>query len=227
MTMPNLSHTLIIEDEPLMINSLEKALELISESETNIDFKISTAKDCDSGLVELEKAIHGIPLDLVLLDISIPPSTDKTLLCGEDLGQRIRSFFPKVKIVAFTSYKDNYRLNSILKSLNPEGFIIKSDIDFKGLIEALTTVIFDPPFYSKVILKLIRKHLAHDFILDKVDRQLLYQLSKGTKNKDLPKYLLLSKGGIERRKRNLKEVFDIVDGDDKALISIAEEKGFI
>lgn len=220
-------HVLIVEDEPLIVNSIEMALNHISDSDMCCEFKICKAKDCDTGLEQLEKALHGIPIDIVILDISIPPSINKLLLCGEDLGQQVRCYFPNAKIIVLTSYNDNYRLNSILKSLNPEGFLIKTEIDLNGLIQAISTIVIEPPFYSKAILKLMRKHIANDFVLDKIDRQLLYHLSKGTKNKDLPNFLALSKGGIERRKRNLIELFGIDGNDDKKLLAIAEEKGFL
>jgi hypothetical protein len=45
--------------------------------------------------------------------------------------------------------------------------------------------------------------------------------------KDLPKILPLSIAGIEKRKRNLKVIFDVEGQDDKALIMVAKEKGFI
>ena len=63
--------------------------------------------------------------------------------------------------------------------------------------------------------------------IDKIDRQILYELSIGTRMKDLPKIVPLSIAGIEKRKRILKEVFDVEDQGDKALIMKARELGFI
>jgi len=70
-------------------------------------------------------------------------------------------------------------------------------------------------------------HLANDFVLDKIDRQLLYELSIGTKTKDLPNILPLSMASIEKRKRALKKLFDVTEKGDQSLIKIAKEKGFI
>ena len=92
---------------------------------------------------EIKKAIRKEPFDLVLLDIGIPSSIDKQLLCGEDIGAELRKTFPQIKIIVFTSYTSNYRLNNVLKSLNPEGFLIKSDVDFIKLIDAIDAVIHD------------------------------------------------------------------------------------
>ena len=85
----------------------------------------------------------------------------------------------------------------------------------------------DAPAYSKTVKILLRKFATNDVSLDKVDRQILYQLSIGTKMVDLPNVIPMSIGGIERRKRQLKEVFDITKLDDKALVEAARAKGFI
>ena len=225
--MYDIINVLIIEDEPLIISSLEMALNHVQNEQSDLEFKIRTARNCDSALSEINKAILGTPLDLVLLDISIPKSKDLKYLSGEDIGIKIKHEFPSAKIMVFTSYTDNYRLNNILKSLNPDGFLIKNDIDYKTLLIALDAVIYDPPFYSQIVLKLMRKTTINEFTLDKLDRRLLFELSEGTKTCQLPDIVRLSKGGIERRKRNLKEVFDIREGDDGVLIKAAKAKGFI
>lgn len=225
--MDKIINVLIVEDEPLIINALEMAFNAISESNGFLDFKIKSATNCDSGLEEITKAVNSKPFDLVLLDINIPASKDKKLLCGEDLGIELKNYFPNVKIIVFTSHNNNFRLNSIIKSLNPDGFIIKSDIDFSKLIEAINSVLDNLPYYSKAILQLMRRHMVNDFTLDKTDRQLLYQISKGAKMKHLHDIIHLSKSAIEQRKRNLKELFEVEDGEDRSLIIKAEERGFI
>ena len=45
--------------------------------------------------------------------------------------------------------------------------------------------------------------------------------------KDLSEIVHLSIPGIEKRKRHLKQIFDINGPDDRDLILIAKEKGFI
>jgi hypothetical protein len=45
--------------------------------------------------------------------------------------------------------------------------------------------------------------------------------------KELPNILPLSIAGIEKRKRQLKKIFDVSSLEDKQLIIVAKEKGFI
>ena len=220
-------HVLIVEDEPLIIDILTNALHAISDSNGLYDFKIRSATNSDLALKEVDRAIKSTPFDLILLDISIPPSTDKRILSGEDLGVEIKSLFPKVKVVVFTSHNNNYRLNSILKSLDPDGFLIKSDITYVKLLEAINSVLQDPPYYSKVIQQLMRRHISHDFVLDKIDRQLLYHLNKGGKTKEIADLVNMSISAIEHRKSNLKTTFDVNGGSDRDLILKAELAGFL
>ena len=83
------------------------------------------------------------------------------------------------------------------------------------------------PYYSKSVLELFRKQSSIDYRLDKIDRQLLYEMSIGTKMKDLPKIIPMSMAGLEKRKKHLKEIFEILNNDDRELILKAKEKGFI
>jgi DNA-binding NarL/FixJ family response regulator len=111
--------------------------------------------------------------------------------------------------------------------LNPDGLLIKNDITANELVNAITLVLENPPYCSSSVSQTIRNEMLNDLLLDKIDRRLLYELSIGTKTKDLPEILPLSIAGVEKRKRNLKSIFNVSNLDDKDLIAIAREKGFI
>jgi DNA-binding NarL/FixJ family response regulator len=162
-----------------------------------------------------------------VLDIRIPPSADGKMLSGEDLGIYINKVSPDTKIVVSTTLNDNYRVHNILKTINPDGFLIKNDINAQELIDAINSVITDPPYYSKSVIKLLRKQVSTDYLLDGTDRKLLYEISIGTRTKDLPDILPLSIAGIEKRKRQLKKAFNTETDEDKELIMKAKEKGFL
>ena len=220
-------NVLIIDDHPIIADAYKSAMQKISNTNEAYSFNIKVANDIDTAIYELNNSSANKIFDIIFLDIKLPKSSDGLLLSGEDLGLEIRRITPKSKIIVATTYNDNYRLNNILKSINPDGFLIKNDISSNELVEAIITVIKNPPHYSKTILQLLRKQVTNDFILDKIDRQLLYELSIGTKMGDLPNVIPLSIGGLERRKRQLKEAFNIAKMDDKTLVEIAKQKGFI
>jgi len=193
----------------------------------NWNFRITATANCDTACQKIEKAKRTRPFDLAFLDINIPPSTDEKILSGEDLGIELKNAFPSIKLIIITSLHNNFRLYNILNSLDPEGFLIKSETDYKHLLEAIVLVLSKPPYYSNTILNLLRQQYANKVILDSIDRQLLYQLSIGTKSKDLIKFIDLSKSGIERRKRRLKEIFNVGNDNDRLLLKRAKEQGFL
>lgn len=219
---------LIIDDHPLIIEAYKTAFEFYAKQYGTIEFLINTAEDCDSGHQTINSFFtSGKTLDIVFLDIKLPPSKDGKIISGEDLGLKLKQLLPDTKIIVSTTFNDNYRIYSILKSLNPDGFLIKNDITPKELVETIHVVLNDPPYYSSTVVKLLRKQVSNDFLLDNIDRRILYELSIGTRMKDLPNVLPLSIAGIEKRKRLLKDIFNVKDSDDKELLFIAREKGFI
>ena len=220
---------LIIDDHPIISDAYKSAFEYISDVDTKIAFNITVVSNCDDAIQQINRALETTTdaIDLVFLDISLPPSTDGTILSGEDLGIQIRQLIPKTRIIIATTYNDNYRIQCFLQSVKPDGLLIKNDINKEELITAIKTVLSNPPYYSKTVLNVMRKQITGDYMLDKIDRQLLHELSKGTKMNELPNIIPMSLAGLEKRKRNLKVIFNIPDEDDRVLLQIARTKGFI
>jgi DNA-binding NarL/FixJ family response regulator len=219
---------LIIDDHPLITEAYINALNYTSKENSKIAFDIETVNNCDDACFKIKEATKRVKkFDLIFLDIKLPPSKDGRIISGEGLGLKINSLLPESKIIISTTFNDNYRIHCIFQNINPDGFLIKNDINLEELISAIKTVLFNPPYYSKTVIKQLRKEVSNDLLLDKIDRKLIYELSLGTKTKDFPSILPLSIAGIEKRKRHLKEVFDISTKDDRSLIAIAREKGFI
>lgn len=219
---------LIIDDHPLITNAYKSAFNFVEELDKSLVFNISEVHNCDDAFDKVNDLLSkNKKIDLVFLDISLPPTKDGKIISGEDLGLRIKEVMPESKIIVSTTFNNNYRVRSIFKSLNPDGFLIKNDINPKELVAAINTVILDPPYYSKTVIKLLRDEVSSEFILDSIDRKLLHELSIGTMMKDLPEILLLSLPAIEKRKSHIKYLFDTVGHSDKELLSKAREKGFI
>ena len=225
--MHNIFNVLIIDDHPAIIDIYKIALERLNSINNDFCFRVESANTSQEALEKLNYKSTDHQFDLIFLDIRIPPSDDGKILGGEDLGLKIREEHDDVKIIVLTSYNDNFLLNNIIKTINPEGFLIKTDFGFDEIVEAIKIVLIDPPYYSRSIIKLLRKQMSNDFTIDSLDRQLLYHLSIGTKTKDLPDILPLSIAGIERRKRHLKNALNTGSKDDNVLIQIAKEKGFV
>lgn len=177
----------------------------------------------------IEDSVNSFKYDLLLLDVQLqnPDESSEQPQTGEELGILARKIVPETKIAFMSSFSDNFRINGILKTVDPDGYLVKTDIDPKTLKEAIKTVIQNPPYYSSKALAAIRKKMSNDLDIDEKDRQILYHLSKGTKTKDLEKFIRLSPSSIENRKRHMKTLFGTENENDLALILAAKNRGFI
>jgi DNA-binding NarL/FixJ family response regulator len=220
-------NTLIIDDHPLIVQANKIALKQLESNNNNLNFKIEVANSCDSAINIIDNYPKNRSLDLVFLDIKLNPSKDGRIISGEDIGIKIRNQFQNAKIIVLTMFNDNSRLNSIFRSVDPDGLMVKNDLTPKNLVQAIEAVINGDTYYCKTSSKLIRSLIKNDIVLDELDRKILYELSIGTKMIELPNLLPLSIGGVEFRKRRLLDIFNIGSRDDRQLIKTAKEKGFI
>ncbi len=189
---------------------------------------METAKSYETAVEKIDQSIKAIPFDIILLDIQLSQGIDGPAKTGEDIGVYARSVSPESKIVFMSSFSDNYRINSILNSVDPEGYMVKSEIDQMSLQAMVKTVLNSPPYYTQKALVAIRKKMANtDLNLDENDKKILYHLSIGTKTKDMVRYISLSLPGIENRKRHLKALFGVEKQNDQALVTESRNRGFI
>lgn len=216
---------LAIDDHEMTMLGYKFILEDIDFEGYNII--VDTANTYEAGKKLIEDSVNSFKYDILLLDVQLFAPNEEQPHTGEDLGILARKLVPESKIAFMSSFSDNFRINSILKSVDPDGYLVKTDIDPKTLEDAVKTIILNPPYYSSKALSAIRRKMANDIELDEKDKQILYHLSKGTKNKDLEKHIRLSPSSIENRKRHLKTLFGTENENDMALIIAAKNRGFI
>lgn len=189
---------------------------------------MDTAKTFEEAKAKLESSVKSFKYDILLLDIQLAQSNGGgPAKSGEDLGILARDISPESKIVFMSSFSDNYRINSIMKSVDPDGYMVKTEIDQKSLQAMVRTVLNNPPYYTQKALAAIRKKMANDINLDENDKKILYHLSIGTKTKDMVNHISLSLPSIENRKRHLKALFGVEKQNDQALITESRNRGFI
>lgn len=217
---------LMTDDHPIIIEGYQNTL-LATKKETQ-ELKIDIANNCDESLKFMKQAVDlDKPYDVLFMDISLPPSEDGKFTSGEDLAKHARKIMPNAKIVMLTMFNENYRVHNIIKNIDPEGFLIKSDLTSSELASAFQAVLNNPPFYSGTVNSIVRKSITNDIDLDDVDRKILYLLSQGVRTKSLKEHISMSMSAIEKRKKHLKELFDVQDGNDETLLDEARSKGFI
>jgi DNA-binding NarL/FixJ family response regulator len=220
-------NVLIIDDHPAIIEGFENSLNFISSQSENMNFDIDKAEDCTTAYNKLLEYSKSQKLDLVILDISLPPNSSLKIESGEDLGIIIRKLLPKTKILVCTSFTDSYRLRQILNAFDPLGFISKQDIGMTGFVSAIEDVLADKTHYSQTIIDMVKQKSLSNIMLDDFDIIILRELANGSKMRDLFNLVHLSKSAIDKRKRILKRKFKIESNSDRDLILTAKAKGFI
>lgn len=219
---------LIVDTCPLICEKYKELLKSVEKKSNNLSFNLDITHSNESAFEVIKKIIETESfLDFIILELKLPPTKDKKILSGLDFGVLVRKLLPSTKIIVSTNCNDNYLIHGVFKSLNPEGLLIKSDLTSKDFKNAINSVLENKPYYSQTILKLLRKEIANNFHLDSMDRKILYELSIGSRMKDLPNYIPLSVASIEKRKRQLRKIFGVKDKGDRELILKAREKGFI
>jgi two-component system, NarL family, response regulator NreC len=216
---------LMIDDHPLILEGYSKIL--IENRSEEFEMRIDTANSCDEANAKLENSLKGKLYDLFFLDMSLPPSTDREFLSGEDLGKKIRKVSPNSKLAVLTMFVENLRLLNIIKSLKPDAFMIKSDVSSKEFLEAFDNILQGKIYSSQTIHDLMRKQIMPDYEITKTDQEILYHLSRGLKSKEIPEFVPVSLASIEKRKRLMREAFGVEDVRDITLINKAKELGFL
>jgi DNA-binding NarL/FixJ family response regulator len=219
--MTNPINILIVDDHPFIIEAYKNAINRYNPQEYT--FSITQASDCKSGyeniVVQKEKQF-----DIAFFDISMPEYAEKGVHSGEDLAMLMRLHMPDCKIILLTMHSELLKINNIIKTINPNGLIIKNDLTFDELLFAFDKIIKNDSYYSQTVTKLVGQAQYNSIEFDK---QILFHLSKGVKTKDLPQYVTLSLSAIEKRKLSIREVLEVKGESDIDLIREAKNKGVI
>ena len=216
---------LMVDDHPIIIEGYQNTLTATKKDNQNLI--IDTANTCDAANLLLQKSANGQPYDVCFFDISLPPSADGGITSGEDLANICREILPEAKVIILTMFNESYRIHNIVKNINPDGFLIKSDLTSSELAEAFHHILVDPPYYTSTVSNFLNKVVVNEIYVDEINRKILYLLSNGVKTRSLPEHINLSMSAIEKRKKQLKLLFSIDNGKDEALINEARKKGFL
>ncbi len=216
----------MIDDHPMIIEGYQNTLQFTKKE--NQELFIDIANNCDEAVKLMDKSVEReVPYDILFVDISLPASTDGRMTSGEDLAGYARETLPQAKIIILTMFNESFRIHNIIKTIDPEGFLIKSDLTSSELASAFQAVLNNPPFYSGTVNSYIRKVISSDIVIDEKNRKILHLLSQGVKTKNLASHLDISLSAIEKRKKQLREIFEVHDGQDETLLKEARNRGFV
>ncbi|HEU0136565.1 MAG TPA: response regulator [Flavobacterium sp.] len=215
---------LIIEDHPAMIAGYESILSL---NTSGYNFEIITAHDCEGAYKIISNPQPTTHFDIIFLDIILPAFLEKNIQSGQDIAKLARFHTPNSKIIMLTSHTEAFVLYQIVKSINPEGLLVKSDFTPAGLLHAFEEIMDGQIYHSETVRKSFKELLKSETYFDSHNRQIISLLSQGIKTKNMPAYLGLSISAIDKRKAVIKSFFGIDKGSDEDIIKAAKKSGFV
>ncbi|MEP6803276.1 MAG: response regulator transcription factor [Flavobacterium sp.] len=212
---------LIVDDHPFIIEGYKNAITRYNPEQ--YEFLILQAHDCKSGydLIQDEKTPE---FDVAFLDISMPAYEEKDIFSGEDLAKLILDKMPRCKVILLTMYTELLKIKTIIRTIKPNGLVIKNDLTFDELLYAFDKVMKSDKYYSQSVQKILDQSPHNSIEIDEFDKQILFHLSKGTSVEDMPHYIPISLNAIQKRKVSLKELLK-VKGSDEELVKEARSKG--
>jgi DNA-binding NarL/FixJ family response regulator len=218
-----LVNVLIVDDHQLMISGYKSVLSF------NTSFQITTteAYDCKSAYEIITNTDNASVFDVVFLDYSLPPFLEKNIYSGEDLAVLVRKHLPNAKIIFLTSHFDAIKLFNLVKKIQPNGLLIKSDFQPPELLAAFNAVMDNATFYTPLVSERIKERLLAQGLLEKIDQQIIVLLSEGFKNNSIATKLNMSTSAIEKRKATIKDFLGIDKGTDEDIIVFSRQLGLI
>lgn len=223
--MPRKINILVVDDHPMTTDAY---INLITMSNKDIDFSFDKASDCESAfkfIARSEKVSDRI--DLAIIDIGLPPFKKGNIISGSDLAKLIREKFNSCKIIILTMHHEALLLNEIFKTIKPEGFLSKNDIDFISFPSIFSSILNHNRYISKTIYEVLVTLFKRNVNWDEYDSQIMMFLEKGIKTKELPNYINLSLSAIEKRKANIKLQLLNKKGTDNELIEVAKSLNLV
>ncbi len=215
---------LIVDDHPLTVE-VHKEIIANTLAKKNNYYTATTAQNAFTILQELNKKKET--LKMCFLDINLPEYPEEKIKSGEDLALLTRKLFSDCKIIIISMHSEPLWVNRLIKAINPEGFISKSDMDAKLLSDVCNKIEKGFFYYSNAIIKSNKVIIQQNVNWDEHDTKILQLIADGVKTAHLPKLIPLSLSAIEKRKSNIKRQLIFNTGSDKDLIDKAKSMGLL
>ncbi|QQX78105.1 MULTISPECIES: hypothetical protein [Aequorivita] len=216
---------LLVSDKIYYLRNYRAAFEKLESSSLDYSFAFTELNAFDTAIDFIKKMDADERYDVVCLQISNPIGIHSQDEDGSTVGIMMRQRFPQAIIILSANFNSTYNYWSLLKLIDPQA-IIGDDFDLVSELPMhLTKALKRPCYICPSMQAAVMNHLCCKIDLDAFERNLLFELSKGTRMAALPNILNMSISTIEKRKKRLKERFEVEGEDDSMLIIKARECG--
>lgn len=212
---------LLVDDHVMITDCYKMALK---DLEINSEIISVNSLKCAYNFVFMQ---NPEVIDLAVLDFSMPEYLEKNLKNGEDLAHLLRTKNPEIKIIFISGYLNKLTLSSIIRNINPEGLVEKSDLNYNS-IHVLFKKVIEGKFYkSDRVNKTINQNRINDIHFNSLNREIILLISQGITTKNIPNYISLTLSAVHKRKSTIKELLHIDYGNDEDIIRESRKIGII
>lgn len=216
---------LIVDDHPMTVNGY---INVLSDEEfEGYELKFTKALDCEQAY-KLIMDDNRAPFNIAYLDLSLPAYAEKNIFSGFDLSLLIRKIMPDCIVIILTMHSESSLVDRLIKEINPQGIMCKSDIDIDEFLNAFKIIFSGDTYLSSKIVKSLKEKVFDNYKLDNYDKQILMRLSEGIQTINIPNYVPLSLSAIEKRKEQMKNMLlQGKAGDDSELVEAIKKIGIL
>lgn len=184
----------------------------------NLVFETTDAYSCEQAYNILTQPEKYGTFDFAFVDYSVPAYEAQQLYSGEDVAVLVRKYHPAAKIMVLTSHYEGIRLFDLIKKVQPEGLLIKSDFKPQDLNVAFNKIQQGEKYYSETVIHNLKEKLLSQGFLDAIDRKIIQLIAEGYQIKTIAEKLNLSQDTIKKRKSKIKDLLGIEKGNDEDLL---------
>lgn len=195
---------LIVDDHPVLADGLKTLLE---------DYKMCSSADIAVSGKECKKKLDSAEFDLILLDINLPD------VSGIDLCETIHKEYPKIKILALTSFSEFTCVNKMMTN-GASGYVLKNAMP-EEIIKGVETVMSGEIFLCHEVDILMKKESDKHVYLTRRETDLLRLITEGFTNQEIAEKLFLGSETIKSYRKNL--LFKLNARNTAALVKMALE----
>lgn len=182
---------IIADDHQMLVDGIKSLLKG--------EKKLEVIGVANNGSVALELIEKNQP-DILLTDINMP------VMSGVELTKKVRTKFPKIKIIALSMFGDQHAITEMLDA-GVSGYILKNT-GKEELLNAIQKVIDGGVFYSRevsdqMMRSLTDKSKSEAAILTTREIEIVKLIAKECSNIKIAEELFISERTVETHRKNI------------------------
>jgi two-component system, NarL family, nitrate/nitrite response regulator NarL len=193
---------LIVDDHPMVIEGMRSLL-------SNLDF-VGIAGTAANAF-EAVALFKTRPVDVAIVDINLPDVN------GIELTAKIVKEFPRVKVLAMSTFKERSYISRMIQS-GASGYLIKS-ASADEIAEAVLTAYEGKLYLSLDVNAIDRSVTAEPPILSRREKEVLEHIAEGLTSPQIAEKLFISLHTVDTHRKNILTKFNV--NNTAALIKLA------